>query len=296
MKTIAIHSHKGGVGKTTLALLLAKYAAQERKKVVMIDYDFLGAGMGDLLKLGKAPVTYLENYLLQTERDLKLSDLVTPYSDRDIEPNSIMLLLNSMVGLPKKLRAREHASLNRNMHGMMGDDYHFGEIDFKTKALLEKLEEEEKPDLTIIDCHPGLTFVSRAAMDLADLNIYVITPNRTASFGFLKQFNMDELKEEKVFLLLNMADGVEVDAASFRETMKDDEIVGGYARPLFARFETLCKDDSAFCAIPENPVIFRWYAQLGGNGLLPKIDLEQEAFSFCHKILTKMEGHSTNAP
>ncbi len=245
--------------------------------------------MGDLLKLNNPPDVYLENYFLEMGKDVDLSKFVTYYTDRDIKPNSIGLLLNNMVGLPNKHLVLENADFIKDMHAMMGSDFHFGEIDAKTKALLDKLKEEEKPDLVIIDCHPGLTYVSRAAMSLVDLNVYVITPNRTASFGFFKQFNMDQLDENKAFLLLNMADDEEVDAASFQDRMEDDGIVGEYARFVFGQFDALCKDDGAFCTIPENPLIFRLFAQLGGRGLLPKIDLGQEAFSFCPKIMKAME-------
>lgn len=39
MKTVTIAGHKGGLGKTTLAILLSQIAAQKKKKVVLIDLD-----------------------------------------------------------------------------------------------------------------------------------------------------------------------------------------------------------------------------------------------------------------
>ena len=46
MKTVSIHSHKGGVGKTTLGLLLCKYYARFLgKKTCFIDFDFQAPGL-----------------------------------------------------------------------------------------------------------------------------------------------------------------------------------------------------------------------------------------------------------
>lgn len=39
MKTIVIAGHKGGIGKTTLTILLAQYAHEQGKRVALIDLD-----------------------------------------------------------------------------------------------------------------------------------------------------------------------------------------------------------------------------------------------------------------
>ena len=67
MKTIAIHSHKGGVGKTTVALLVAKQAALLGQKVCVIDLDFIGSGIADLFAITALPDEYVESYFLGTD-------------------------------------------------------------------------------------------------------------------------------------------------------------------------------------------------------------------------------------
>jgi len=63
MKVISIHSHKGGAGKTSLTLMIARRLALAGHKVCVVDLDFLGAGIDPAIKMTK-PRHYLEELLL----------------------------------------------------------------------------------------------------------------------------------------------------------------------------------------------------------------------------------------
>lgn len=62
MKLVSIHSHGGGVGKTTLAIGIAKKLAQA-EKVCLIETDIGGAGLRYLLGL-EEPKKYLNDFII----------------------------------------------------------------------------------------------------------------------------------------------------------------------------------------------------------------------------------------
>ena len=60
MLSIAIHSHKGGVGKTTIGVNMAMLLAQAGKNVCLVDFDFGGPNLFTFFN--QINVTYLNEY------------------------------------------------------------------------------------------------------------------------------------------------------------------------------------------------------------------------------------------
>ncbi len=103
MKIIAVHSHKGGVGKTTIALLLAKYASNNGRNVHVVDFDFLGAGIADLIRLEGKPDRYLESYFNSADPyTFDEERLFSEYTDDDIKPNDFTIIINLTPNIPKE--------------------------------------------------------------------------------------------------------------------------------------------------------------------------------------------------
>ncbi|RLI20450.1 ParA family protein, partial [Candidatus Bathyarchaeota archaeon] len=53
-KVIAVHSYKGGTGKTILSINLAAALVKHGKKVCLMDLDFRAPSLSTLLKVEKA--------------------------------------------------------------------------------------------------------------------------------------------------------------------------------------------------------------------------------------------------
>ncbi len=290
MKVVAIHSHKGGVGKTTAALLLAKYTAREGKEVCVLDFDFIGAGMADLLPLKGKPKRYLENFFLSAEpHKFRIGNLLTIYQDDDISPNNIHLMLNHSIGKPGISKEDGFADLETAMLGMIADEPHYRLVESKTKVLLDRLE-KRKVDLAIFDCHPGLGFVSHTVSDLADLNIYVMTPNRADAFGLFKAISRRSLYQPNAMILFNrFKHDVPTDYWHYLDTLiGNDGLVGDLFSSLLSQLTHLVGKDEKISGIPESDLLFTlWY--LGGSGHLPSIEQNQNVFDFCSKALSSLQ-------
>jgi MinD-like ATPase involved in chromosome partitioning or flagellar assembly len=67
MKLISIHSHKGGAGKTTIALLTAQAQFKSGARVCTVDLDFLGSGLEAVVDA--RPQAYLDDFLVKLPSD-----------------------------------------------------------------------------------------------------------------------------------------------------------------------------------------------------------------------------------
>jgi len=64
-KIIAVHSYKGGTGKTLLSVNLASTFARQGKKVCLFDLDFRAPSLFAILKIASAE-NWLNDYLNNT--------------------------------------------------------------------------------------------------------------------------------------------------------------------------------------------------------------------------------------
>ena len=293
MKKIAVGSHKGGVGKTTVALLLAKYATGLGKKTCVVDFDLLGAGLADLIRFERKADKYLEDFLLTSDPEgFRIKDLISGYTDRDIQSSSVEFILNMIMGLSRKGEEEKFKDNQRDIWDMIADEPHYGQIGAKMEHLFSKLE-KEGTELVVFDCHPGLGFVSEIIRPMADVNLYITTQNRSDCFGLLKEVNLKQLDDEKSILILNRFRGPK--AVSLTEALSDYIPLEGVLKTefkfLLGQLLFIGKDERHFTVIPESDELNN-FGDIGSPGILPKIDPKSEdGIYMCYSKIFSLLGN-----
>lgn len=281
MKTVGVFSHKGGVGKTTISLLLAKYAAGQGDAVCVVDFDFIGSGMADLFVLKKLPSNYLESYFLDADpHGFEARRLLGKYTDKDLNKREFEMVLNQGKGISGKRKEKELLNLEAGMMGLMANELHYREIRTKAEILFGKLE-DHGTKLLIIDCHPGLDFLAETIRPLVDISVYVTTPNRSDCFDLLKAINRKRLDHPNAFLVVNQAEDLLTAIETFRLLLEKDPVVGNDAQTLLGFLQYIGSSEEHFAVIPESETL-RTVFYLGGPGYLPTM----APFDFCPKILS----------
>ena len=85
MKSIAFLSHKGGVGKTSIALNVGVALAQKGNRICLLDNDFFGPSLSTFIT---PSVKWLNEYLTQK---LAPEEFLQEVSCRDIFQNNTLL-------------------------------------------------------------------------------------------------------------------------------------------------------------------------------------------------------------
>ncbi len=183
-KVIAVHSFKGGTGKTTLTANLAATLAQTHRVGVM-DLDLSGPGLHVIFGLKRGEIK-------STLTDIFLGDAT---------PNDVVIDLTQRLGLAKgKLYFCPASNKVEDMLRLLRAGLEVSLF----QDTLQKVGEQYKLDFIIVDTHPGVENDTVLSMGCCDALVLVSRVDQQDLFGTAVMVLLAETFEKPTFLTLNM--------------------------------------------------------------------------------------------
>lgn len=184
-KTIAIHSFKGGTGKSTISANLAISLALKRKRVAVMDMDLEGPGLHVIFGLDPYELPFT------------LNDVLT----NGVQPEQAAVNMNGRLHLgrgelyfaPASVKVEEILKSLRSGF----------ELDSFSNAI-KKLTERFSLDYVVVDTHPGLEDDTLLAMGVCDILLVVSRLDQQDMFGTGVLAEVARTLEKPVNLVLNM--------------------------------------------------------------------------------------------
>jgi septum site-determining protein MinD len=188
-KIIAVHSYKGGTGKTLLSLNLAATLVKRGKKVCLLDLDFRAPSLSTILKIEKAE-GWLNDYLNGT---CGIEKVLINLSERFQNKGEFFVgLANPATEAIREISAKDRKWEMRALGRLL--------------ALRNSLLNDKGFDYLIFDTSPGLQYSSINAIVGADLVIVATTLDRSDVDGTRRMLGeLYDLFEKKTEIVLNKA-------------------------------------------------------------------------------------------
>ncbi|MBV9563329.1 MAG: ParA family protein [Bradyrhizobium sp.] len=188
-KIVTVVNMKGGVGKTTTVIALAEtLAAVDNAKVLVIDLDAQASAsysiagdrvLADLIQNDRTIDAYFEACLVHNQ-PIPLMDLIhhnaSSITHRSAAPLPISLLASSV-----NLRVTEREIV----YALTERGYGMNAIEARATKRLETdlLSASREFDYIIVDCAPGISAFTAAAVSLAELVIVPTIPDYLSTYG-----------------------------------------------------------------------------------------------------------------
>ena len=155
-KTLAVHSYKGGTGKTSISANLAAIFARRGFNVCLLDYDFRAPSLHVLFNV--KPKNWLNNFL---ESECEIKEAMIDLTDRYSTPGRFSVILaDPSAKAIRRMMLKDREWEMKSLHRLLTT----------TTALHEKMH----IDYIIIDTSPGLHYSSINALVASDLAIIVM--------------------------------------------------------------------------------------------------------------------------
>ena len=186
-KIIAVHSYKGGTGKTLLSVNLAVTFAKRGKKVCLFDLDFRAPSLFSVLKVENAEC-WLNDYLNGT---CDINKVLIDLSSR-IQGNGKFFigLANPATEAIRDMSAKDRKWEMRALGRLL--------------SLRNTLLNDQEFDYLIFDTSPGLQYSSINAIVTADFVVVATTGDRSDVDGTRRMLReLYNLFEKKTGLVLN---------------------------------------------------------------------------------------------
>ena len=223
-KIIAVHSYKGGTGKTLLSVNLAATFAKNGKNVCLFDLDFRAPSLFSILKVEK--VEYFFNDYLNDSSDAK--QVLVDLSSRIPGGGKLFAgLANPATEAIRDMSAKDRKWEMRALGRLL--------------ALKKTLLEDQKFDYLIFDTSPGLQYSSINAIVAADFVVVATTGDRSDVDGTKRMLQeLYNLFEKKTGLVLNKVLDSTATATAKRNEMSE-KIKTVYHVPMLGIVPCFCE-------------------------------------------------------
>ncbi len=221
-KIIAVHSYKGGTGKTLLSVNLAATLAKNGKKVCVFDLDFRAPSLFAILKTPNA--------------DFWLND----YLNNTCEINKALVDLSSRIPGNGKFYACLANPATEAIRDMSSKDRKWEMRALgRLLALKETLIKDQQFDYLFFDTSPGLQYSSINAIVAADFVVVATTGDRSDVDGTKRMLaELYNLFEKKTGLVLNKV----LDAgATAKKTEMENKVKADYQVPMLGIVPCFCE-------------------------------------------------------
>jgi len=183
---IAIHSFRGGTGKSNTTANLAAMLAIEGRRVCVIDTDIQSPGVHVLFGLEGEKVSSSLNDFLWNGRAIE--DVAI-----DVTPNAVKEMSGRIYLVPSSIKPGE-------ISRVMREGYDARQLTGGLRQLLTKL----KLDYLLIDTHPGLGQETLLSLVISNTLIIVLRPDQQDYEGTGITVRIaQELKVPNILLLVN---------------------------------------------------------------------------------------------
>jgi MinD-like ATPase involved in chromosome partitioning or flagellar assembly len=221
-KIIAVHSYKGGTGKTLLSVNLAATLAKRGKKVCLFDLDFRAPSLFAILKVENADC-WLNDYL---NGICDINKVLVDLSSR-IQGNGKFFvgLANPATEAIRDISAKDRKWEMRALGRLL--------------SLRNTLLEDQKFDYLVLDTSPGLQYSSINAIVTADFVIVATTGDRSDVNGTRRMLQeLYNLFEKKTGLVLNKV--LDSTSKSKKDEM-DARVKNVYQVPMLGLVPCFCE-------------------------------------------------------
>ncbi len=186
-KIVAVHSYKGGTGKTLLSVNLAATFAKHGKKVCLFDLDFRAPSLFAILKAENCEC-WLNDYL---NGSCDINKVLVDLSSRlQGNGNFFAALANPATEAIRDMSAKDRKWEMRALGKLL--------------ALRNVLLNDQKFDYLVFDTSPGLQYSSINAIVTADFVVVATTGDRSDVNGTKRMLReLYNLFEKKTGLVIN---------------------------------------------------------------------------------------------
>jgi MinD-like ATPase involved in chromosome partitioning or flagellar assembly len=221
-KIIAVHSYKGGTGKTLFSVNLAAALAKAGKKVCVFDLDFRAPSLFAILKIPNIEF-WLNDYLNNT---CEISKTLMNLSSRIPGNGKFYACLAN----PSTEAIRDMSSKDRKWEmRALG----------RLLALREALLKNKEFDYLFFDTSPGLQYSSINAIVAADYVVVATTGDRSDVDGTKRMLSeLYNLFEKKTGLVLNK---VLDPSPTAKKTEMQNKIKADYQVPMLGMVPCFCE-------------------------------------------------------